>query len=340
MVFIDACLRQKTPYTPIWLMRQAGRYLDEYRYTRSKVKSFLELCKNVDLATEITLQPIEILDVDAAIIFSDILVIPYEMGLELEFRENFGPKFLQTIADFQSLSILQDKAYVRLEYVYDCIAKVRSQLSKDKALIGFSGAPWTLATYMIEGLGSKSYEKTKKILYSNPELLHTLLVKLSDEIKYYLCMQIKAGANAVMLFDSWANALEYNKYLEFGWQYLQDIARFLKTEFPKIPIIIFPRGVGAFLESLDGCFEVLGIDWQISMAVAKQKVGKKFVLQGNLEPARLYDIHSMENGVIDILETMRNDGHIFNLGHGMIKDLPRQNVIELVNLVRKLSSKY
>ena len=231
MVFIDACLRQKTPYTPIWLMRQAGRYLDEYRYTRSKVKSFLELCKNVDLATEITLQPIEILDVDAAIIFSDILVIPYEMGLELEFRENFGPKFLQTITDFQSLSILQDKAYVRLEYVYDCIAKVRSQLSKDKALIGFSGAPWTLATYMIEGLGSKSYEKTKKILYSNPELLHTLLVKLSDEIKYYLCMQIKAGANAVMLFDSWANALEYNKYLEFGWQYLQDIARFLKTYF-------------------------------------------------------------------------------------------------------------
>lgn len=340
MIFIDACFRQKTSYTPIWMMRQAGRYLDEYKQTRAKAKNFLDLCKRVDLATEVTLQPIEILDVDAAILFSDILVIPYEMGLDLEFKEGVGPKFLQTISDFSTLSALKTNAYKNLDYVYECVSAVRKKLSKDKALIGFSGAPWTLATYMIEGMGSKSYEKSKKILYSNPNLLHELLKALSFEIKHYLSLQIRAGANAVMLFDSWANALEQEKYLEFGWEYLQDIAKFLKTEFPQIPILMFPRGVGAFLESLDGNFEVLGIDWQINMDIAKQKVGHKFVLQGNLEPARLYNIESMKEGAKKILDIMQNQGHIFNLGHGMIKDLARENAIELVKFVREYSSRF
>lgn len=340
MIFIDACLRKKTPYTPIWMMRQAGRYLDEYKATRKKAKNFIDLCQRVDLATEITLQPIDILDVDAAILFSDILVIPYEMGLPLEFKEGIGPQFLQTIDSQENLDMLKPNAYNRLSYVYECVDSVRKRLSKDKALIGFSGAPWTLATYMIEGHGSKSYEKSKKMLYQNPKLLHALLQKLTDEIKQYLSMQIKAGANAVMLFDSWANALEKSKYLEFGWFYLQDIANYLKATFPQIPLIAFPRGVGAFLESLHGKFDVLGIDWQIDMKEVKEKVGDRFVLQGNLEPARLYDYSSMKKGVISILEVMRNSGHIFNLGHGMIKDLPRENAISLVKLVRELSSKY
>ena len=340
MIFIDACLRKKTPYTPIWMMRQAGRYLDEYKATRKRAKNFIDLCQRVDLATEVTLQPIDILDVDAAILFSDILVIPYEMGLPLEFKEGFGPQFLQTIDSEDSLDILKPNAHARLSYVYECVDSVRNKLAKDKALIGFSGAPWTLATYMIEGHGSKSYEKSKKMLYQNPKLLHALLQKLTEEIKQYLSMQIKAGANAVMLFDSWANALEKSKYLEFGWFYLQDIANYLKATFPQIPLIAFPRGVGAFLESLHGKFDVLGIDWQIDMKEAKEKVGDRFVLQGNLEPARLYDYSSMKEGVISILEVMRNSGHIFNLGHGMIKDLPRENAISLVKLVRELSSKY
>ncbi|MCI7410906.1 uroporphyrinogen decarboxylase [Helicobacter bilis] len=340
MIFIDACLRKKTPYTPIWMMRQAGRYLDEYKATRKRAKNFIDLCQRVDLATEVTLQPIDILDVDAAILFSDILVIPYEMGLPLEFKEGFGPQFLQTITDEESLGMLKSNAHTRLSYVYECVDSVRKRLSKDKALIGFSGAPWTLATYMIEGHGSKSYEKSKKMLYQNPKLLHALLQKLTEEIKQYLSMQIKAGANAVMLFDSWANALEKSKYLEFGWFYLQDIANYLKATFPQIPLIAFPRGVGAFLESLHGKFDVLGIDWQIDMKEAKEKAGDRFVLQGNLEPARLYDYSSMKEGVISILEVMRNSGHIFNLGHGMIKDLPRENAISLVKLVRELSSKY
>lgn len=340
MIFIDACLRKKTPYTPIWMMRQAGRYLDEYKATRKKAKNFIDLCQRVDLATEVTLQPIDILDVDAAILFSDILVIPYEMGLPLEFKEGFGPQFLQTITDEESLGMLKSNAHTRLSYVYECVDSVRKRLAKDKALIGFSGAPWTLATYMIEGHGSKSYEKSKKMLYQNPKLLHALLQKLTEEIKQYLGMQIKAGANAVMLFDSWANALEKSKYLEFGWFYLQDIANYLKATFPQIPLIAFPRGVGAFLESLHGKFDVLGIDWQIDMKEAKEKAGDRFVLQGNLEPARLYDYSSMKEGVISILEVMRNSGHIFNLGHGMIKDLPRENAISLVKLVREVSSKY
>ncbi len=340
MIFIDACFRKKTPYTPIWMMRQAGRYLVEYKETRKKAKNFLDLCKRVDLATEITLQPIDILDVDAAILFSDILVIPYEMGLDLEFIEGVGPRFLQTIDDDKSFKTLRTNIHKNLNYVYECVDSVRKRLPKDKALIGFSGAPWTLATYMIEGSGSKSYEKSKKMLYQNPSLLHSLLESISNEIKQYLSMQIKAGANAVMLFDSWANALEKDKYIEFGWRYLQDIAKYLKNEFLNIPIIVFPRGVGAFLESLDGSFDVFGIDWQIDMLVAKQKIGSKFVLQGNLEPARLYNYEAMKEGVIKIIDIMQNKGHIFNLGHGMIKDLPRENAIDLVKLVHEISSKY
>lgn len=336
MIFIDAALRKPTPYTPIWMMRQAGRYLSEYRQARAKAGSFLDLCQNVELATEVTLQPIDILDVDAAILFSDILVVPYEMGLALEFLAGEGPKFKSTIKNEQDLHSLKSQAYKRLDYVYDSISSIRSKLAKDKALIGFCGSPWTLATYMIEGEGSKTYVHSKKMLYSNPVLLHSLLIQITNELKNYLIHQIKAGANAVMVFDSWAGALELGAYLEFSWKYMQEIAKEIKTQFPQVPVILFPKGVGAYLDYLDGEFDVFGVDWGTPMKLAKEKIGHKYVLQGNLEPARLYDAKSMEQGVDEIISVMgKKEGHIFNLGHGMIPDLPRENAIALVQMVRE-----
>ncbi|MDE6886826.1 MAG: uroporphyrinogen decarboxylase [Helicobacteraceae bacterium] len=339
MIFIDACFRRETPYTPIWLMRQAGRYLNEYREVRSKAGSFLDLCKNVTLATEVTLQPIDILDCDAAILFSDILVIPLEMGMELNFVKNEGPKFESSIRNTEDLSKLTSGAHNKLSYVYDTISSVRTKLPRDKALIGFCGAPWTLATYMIEGQGSKTYANSKKMLYQNPKLLHAILQKVSDELKVYLKSQIKAGANAVMLFDSWAGALEMSAYFEFGFNYINDIAKDIKKDYPNIPIIAFPKGVSGYLEAFSNIeknFEVFGIDWGTNMSYAKKILGSSFVLQGNMEPSRIYDLDSMIKGVEEIISVMGNKaGHIFNLGHGMLPDLPRENAIKLVQLVKE-----
>lgn len=336
MIFIDSALGKRTPYTPIWMMRQAGRYLSEYRESRAKAGSFLDLCKNVELATEVTLQPIDILDVDAAILFSDILVVPLEMGLPLEFLAGEGPKFSQTIRSENDFKALKKGAYKNLSYVYDAVSSIRAKLAKDKALIGFCGSPWTLATYMIEGEGSKTYTHSKKMLYSNPSLLHLLLESITEELIHYLKEQIKAGANAVMVFDSWASALELSAYLTFSWEYMKKIAKSIKSEYPHIPVMLFPKGVGAYLEYLDGEFDVFGVDWGTPMSLAKEKLGSKYVLQGNLEPARLYSKEAMLEGVEEILSVMNEDrGHIFNLGHGMIPDLPRENAIELVKLVRE-----
>ena len=335
MIFIDACFRKKTPYTPIWLMRQAGRYLSEYRATRAKAGGFLDLCKNVNLATEVTLQPVEILDVDAAILFSDILVVPLEMGLPLEFLSGEGPHFNRTITTLEDVKAL-GSAKNKLGYVYDAVSSIRSKLPKDKALIGFCGSPWTLATYMIEGQGSKTYAKSKAMLYKQPQVLKALLERLSDELKAYLEGQIQAGANAVQIFDSWAGALEQEAYLEFSWKYMKDIAKYIKGKYPHIPVMLFPKGIGAYLDKITGEFDVFGVDWGTPMNLAKEKLGKKYVLQGNLEPSRLYDVDSMRRGVKEILDIMGKDGgHIFNLGHGMLPDLPRENAIELVKMVRE-----
>ena len=336
MIFIDCALGKATPYTPIWMMRQAGRYLSEYRETRAKAGSFLDLCKNVELATEVTLQPVDILDVDAAILFSDILVVPLEMGLPLDFLAGEGPKFGKTIRSQGDLKLLQSGSYQKLGYVYDAVSSIRSKLAKDKALIGFCGSPWTLATYMIEGEGSKTYTHSKKMLYSNPKLLHSLLEMITQDLIGYLKSQIRAGVNAVMVFDSWASALELNAYLSFSWEYMKKIAKEIKSEYPHIPVMLFPKGVGAYLEYLDGDFDVFGVDWGTPMSLAKEKMGGKYVLQGNLEPARLYNREAMIEGVDEILSVMNEGrGHIFNLGHGMIPDLPRENAIELVKLVRE-----
>lgn len=335
MIFIDACFGRKTPYTPIWLMRQAGRYLVEYKQTRKKAKDFLSLCKNPQLATEVTLQPIDILNVDAAILFSDILIIPSEMGLELGFYEGEGPRFATTIRHEKDLSKLLSNAYQRSNYVYETISLTRSKLDSSKALIGFCGAPWTLATYMVEGESSKQFSQIKKMLYSSPKTLKTLLHILTEELKGYLDMQAKAGANALMIFDSWAGALNQDAYLEFGWCFIQEIAHFLKNKHPEIPLIVFPKGVGGYMESLDGDFAVFGVDWGIPIARAKAILGNRFVLQGNLEPATLYDLSAMQKGVHEILTTMKGMPFIFNLGHGMLPDLPREHAIKLVKMVHE-----
>lgn len=343
MIFIDACKRKETSYTPIWLMRQAGRYLSEYKEVRKQAGSFLDLCKNVDLATQVTLQPIEIFDFDAAILFSDILVIPLEMGLELDFIKDEGPRFRKTIRTQSDLKALNSGIANNLSYVYDTISSIRKKLPKDKALIGFCGAPWTLATYMIEGGGSKTYTHSKKMLYKNPQMLCQLLSHISQELKMYLESQIKAGANAVMLFDSWAGALEGSAYLEFGFKYILEITTHLKAKYPQIPIIVFPKGVGGYLHKfrdIKADFEVFGIDWGCDLGTAKAILGDKFVLQGNLEPARLYDENAMISGVSDILEIFgKQAGHIFNLGHGMLPDLERENVAKLVQFVREKSKR-
>lgn len=339
MIFIDACFRKQTPYTPIWLMRQAGRYLSEYRATRAKAGGFLDLCKNVNLATEVTLQPVEILDVDAAILFSDILVVPLEMGLPLEFLSGEGPHFNRTITTLEDVKALGSAAD-KLGYVYDAVSSIRSKLPKDKALIGFCGSPWTLATYMIEGQGSKTYAKSKAMLYRQPQILRALLERLSDELKAYLEGQIQAGANAVQIFDSWAGALEQEAYLEFSWKYMKDIAKYIKGKYPHIPVMLFPKGIGAYLDKITGEFDVFGVDWGTPMGLAKEKLGRRYVLQGNLEPSRLYDVDSMEKGVREIIDIMgKEPGHIFNLGHGMLPDLPRENAIALVKMVREISSR-
>ncbi len=249
-IFVDACFRRPTPYTPVWMMRQAGRYLKEYMEVRSKAGNFLNLCHNPKLAAEVTIQPLDIVGVDAAILFSDILVIPNEMGMHLEFLQGEGPVFkdpIKTEADLDKL-IGGVEAANKLTYVYETIKLLKQQLPEDKALIGFTGAPWTLATYMIEGQGTKTYNLCKKIMYSNPEFLHKILRKVTDVVKFYLEKQIEAGADVVQIFDSWAAAIEPGRYDEFSWKYMVEIAEYIKERYPHIPVIMFPKGVAAFIE--------------------------------------------------------------------------------------------
>jgi uroporphyrinogen decarboxylase len=338
-IFIDACFGKKTDYTPIWMMRQAGRYLSEYMEVRAKAGNFLNLCHNPKLASQVTLQPVDILNVDAAILFSDILVVPNEMGMELEFIKGFGPKFptpLTTIEDVENLNM---SASEKLTYVYDTIKLVREQLADNKALIGFTGSPWTLATYMIEGQGTKTYAIVKKLIYSDPELMHTLLKKLTIVITEYLEKQIEAGVDAVQIFDSWASALERDSFFEFSWKYMVEIAETIKTKYPHIAVLMFPKGVSGYLDGIYGNFDVFGVDWSTPIELAKEKLGDKYVLQGNLEPTRLYSKTEIDKGVSHILDVMKNERHIFNLGHGMLPDLDRENAKYLVDLVHQKTTK-
>ena len=342
-IFVDACFRKETPYTPVWMMRQAGRYLPEYMEVRGEAGSFLNLCHNPEKACEVTIQPLDIVGVDAAILFSDILVIPDEMGMDLEFIKGQGPVFHDPIKTQEDVDRLigGEEAANKLTYVYETIKLLKEKLPEDKALIGFTGAPWTLATYMIEGQGTKTYNLCKKMMYSNPELLHNILRKVTYIVKLYLEKQIQAGADVVQIFDSWAAAIEPGRYDEFSWKYMVEIAEYIKDKYPHIPVIMFPKGISAFINmgGVYGNFDVLGIDWGTPMAMAKAKLGDKYVLQGNMEPCRLYSKEETTKCVEKIQETMQGEGHIFNLGHGILPDVPVENAIHFVKECQRVSKK-
>ncbi|BBG66371.1 uroporphyrinogen III decarboxylase [Hydrogenimonas sp.] len=337
MIFVDACFNKPTPYTPVWMMRQAGRYLPEYMAVREEAGDFLNLCKDPEKAAEVTLQPVDIVGVDAAILFSDILVIPLEMGMDLKFEKGEGPVFSDPIRTKEDLKRLQPNAHERLTYVYDAIRIIRERLADDKALIGFTGAPWTLITYMIEGRGTKTYNIVKKLIYTEPELVHALLREVTEVVKLYLEKQIEAGVNVVQIFDSWAAALEKSKYFEFSWNYMKEVASYIKGKYPHIPIIMFPKGIGAYLDDIDGEFDVFGVDWGTPMALAKEKLGDRYVLQGNMEPCRLYSKEATKECVESIYKLMQNRGHIFNLGHGILPDVPVENAKYFVDLVHEIT---
>ena len=342
-IFVDACFGKETPYTPVWMMRQAGRYLPQYMAVREKAGDFLSLCHNPELACEVTLQPVDILGVDAAILFSDILVVPDEMGMDLKFVKGEGPIFSDPIRSQEDLDRLigGEEAANRLTYVYDTIKLIKQKLSEDKALIGFTGAPWTLATYMIEGQGTKTYNICKKMMYTQPELLHAILRKVTDVVKLYMQKQIEAGVDVVQIFDSWASAIEPSKYDEFSWKYMVEIAEFLKDKYPHIPIILFPKGIASFVERdlVYGNFDVFGVDWSTPMALAKEKLGKKYVLQGNMEPCRLYNKEATTECVEALQEIMGGRRHIFNLGHGILPDVPVENAKHFIDECHRVSKK-
>ncbi len=335
-IFVDACKGKKTPYTPVWMMRQAGRYLPEYMAVRNEAGDFLSLCKDPEKACTVSLQPIDIVGVDAAIMFSDILVVPLEMGMDLKFIKGEGPVFpfpIETMEDIEKLDV--QKASKNLEYVYETIRLIRGKLEADKALIGFCGAPWTLATYMIEGQGTKTYAKVKKLIYTKPKLMHALLKKVSEALKLYLENQIKSGADVVMIFDSWAAALEESAYFEFSWNYVKEITSFLKSKYPDTPIIVFPKGISGYLDKIDGDFDVFGVDWSTPIELAKEKLGHKYVLQGNMEPTRLYSKDAIKEGVEKIVNVMKDERHIFNLGHGILPDVPVENAKYFIKTVQE-----
>lgn len=334
MIFVDTCFKKQSEYKPVWMMRQAGRYLPEYMAVRKSVGDFLALCKDYKKASEVSLQPVEILDVDAAIIFSDILVVPLEMGMGLKFIQGEGPVFDNPISSLDDINSLDENAFKRLTYVYDALKLTREKLSKDKALIGFCGSAWTIATYMIEGKGSKTYAKCKKMLYTQPELLHSLLDKINFALKFYLEEQIKAGANVVQIFDSWASALEKEAFFDFSFKYMKDLASYIKSKYPHIPIILFPKGISGFLDDIDGDFDVFGVDWSTPLDLALEKLSPSYVLQGNLEPCRLYSKEAIKIGVENILNEVKNLPHIVNLGHGILPDIPVENAKYFVKLAQ------
>jgi len=343
-IFVDACFGKETPYTPVWMMRQAGRYLPQYMAVRKEAGNFLNLCHNPKMAAEVTLQPLDIVGVDAAILFSDILVIPDEMGMDLGFFVGEGPKFSDPLKSQEDLDRLigGDEAASKLSYVFDTIKLLRQQLDErddNIALIGFTGAPWTLATYMIEGQGTKTYNICKKMMYSNPELLHNILAKVTEVVKLYMEKQIQSGIDVVQIFDSWAAAIEPDMYDEFSWKYMVEIAEYLKEKYPHVPIIMFPKGIPAFLDKVYGNFDVFGVDWSTPMELAKEKLGDKYVLQGNMEPTRLYSKEKTTEAVEKIQKTMGTSRHIFNLGHGILPDVPVENAIHFVKECQRVSKK-
>ncbi len=345
-LFLRACLRMPTPRTPVWMMRQAGRYLPEYRAVREQAGDFLTLCKTPELAAEVTVQPVEILGVDAAILFSDILVIPEAMGQKLWFEQGEGPRLappVRSMADVEGLA--QPDPARDLGYVLDTIRLVLARLDGRVPLIGFSGAPWTLATYMVEGGSSKDFRTIKCMLYEEPETLHALLARLAEAVADYLNAQIAAGVHAVQIFDSWAGALAAEDLEDFSLAYIRRIVeRLTRTrEGVPVPVIVFAKGAMAHLETIaaTGC-DVVGLDWTISLAEARRRIGARTALQGNLDPAALYASPArIRKLVARMLASFgKGHGHVFNLGHGIAPDVPPEHAKAMIAAVKKLSPAY
>jgi len=344
--FLRALLRQPVDVTPVWMMRQAGRYLPEYRATRQQAGDFMSLCKNHDLACEVTLQPLERYPLDAAILFSDILTIPDAMGLGLYFETGEGPRFKKTVkteADVLALPI--PKAESDLDYVIKAVSTIRSALNGRVPLIGFSGSPWTLATYMIEGGSSKDFRAAKNMMYQQPDVLHLLLDKLAVSIIDYLNAQIRAGAQAVQIFDSWGGALSAAAYQTFSLAYMQKIVDGLIKEHDgrKVPVILFTKGGGLWLESMAQTgADALGLDWTIDIGAARSRVGNKVALQGNMDPSVLYGSPSrIREEVAHILASFgHGEGHVMNLGHGIDQFTNPEHAWAFIEAVHELSAKY
>lgn len=344
--FLRALLKQPVDRTPIWIMRQAGRYLPEYRAIREKAGDFMTLCTTPDLACEVTLQPLDRFDLDAAILFSDILTIPDAMGLGLYFEEGEGPKFetpIRTEKQIKNLPIPDPED--ELGYVMDAVRTIRRELNGRVPLIGFSGSPWTLATYMIEGGSSKTFSRSKTMLFEQPQLAHLLLSKISDSVVNYLNAQVAAGAQALMIFDTWGGNLSPAMYREFSLKYMSDIVSRLnrESEGRKVPVILFTKGGGQWLSDIadSGC-DGIGLDWTTDIALARQQVGDRVALQGNMDPATLNarpEIIRQE--AAKILQSYGNgSGHVFNLGHGITPEINPEHVKALVDSVHQLSEQY
>lgn len=343
--FLRALLREPTDYTPVWLMRQAGRYLPEYCATRKQAGSFLQLCKNTDLATEVTLQPLERFPLDAAILFSDILTVPDAMGLGLYFAEGEGPKFERPLQDEAAIQALAVPDMAELQYVFDAVSSIRRALNGRVPLIGFSGSPFTLACYMIEGGSSSDFRRVKTLMYDRPELLHRVLEINAIAVTRYLNAQIAAGAQAVQIFDTWGGALPYGKYQAFSLAYMRRIIEGLTREADgrRVPVIVFTKGGGLWLEDIaaTGC-DAVGLDWTVDLAQARARIGDRVALQGNFDPNALFAKPvAIEAEVGRLLASFgQGSGHVFNLGHGINQFTPPEHVAALVAAVHAQSKPY
>ena len=344
--FLRALLQLPVDRTPVWMMRQAGRYLPEYRATREQAGSFLDLCKNAELACEVTLQPLRRYPMDAAILFSDILTVPDALGLGLYFEEGEGPRFRKTVRNEADLSGLNTiKADDDLGYVMRAVSTIRRELNGAIPLIGFSGSPWTLATYMVEGGSSKNFAKIKSMLYDQPATAHALLGKLADAVTDYLNAQVEAGAQALQLFDSWGGALSHDTFNEFSLDYLQRIVSGIKPapDGSVVPVIVFCKGCNGHLEAIadTGC-HAAGVDWTIALTDARARVGDRVALQGNMDPSVLLSSPQViRDQVGKVLKSFGSgNGHVFNLGHGITPDVKPENLAALVDAVAELSPAY
>lgn len=344
--FLKALAREEVDVTPVWMMRQAGRYLPEYRAIRKQAGDFLSLCQNPELACEVTLQPLRRYAFDAAILFSDILTIPDALGQGLYFVEGEGPKFRKVIRSAGDVESLPDVNIAdELSYVTDAVALIRKELNGSVPLIGFSGSPWTLATYMIEGGGSKDFRRAKQFLYDHPEAMHLLLDKLAVAVTDYLNAQIRAGAQALQIFDTWGGILTSAAYREFSLDYMSKIIGSLITENEgrKVPVIVFTKNGGQWLQAIAGsACQAIGLDWTTDIGTARSHVGERVALQGNMDPTLLYaGADAIRREVAAILKGFGpGPGHVFNLGHGITPEVDPAQVAVLVEAVHELSSQY